>query len=144
MEPKELKSDLISKFSAVNSEGKIRLEEARQIVEKAKKKAQDSVAPLRSDIDSYFEKLHAKADEPFKLRELSEARDRALSHLDKVGSEEDANLDHIAQAMSEIDHAIGWVEPKPVDAKVIEEVKRRDRAADMAAREAKGIGLKKE
>jgi hypothetical protein len=144
MASKEQKDDLLSRMRAIDSDAKIRIEEANAAIKKAKKDAQDAVAPLRTQIDTYFEQLHAKADEPFKLRELSEGRKRALEHLDRVGEEEGLAFDGVSQAMSEIENAIGWVEPKPVDDKVIEEVKKRDRAADMEARAAKGIGVKKE
>ncbi|MFA5312716.1 MAG: hypothetical protein WC375_05250 [Methanomassiliicoccales archaeon] len=137
MAAKELKDELVQAMAVIDSEAKAKMEKAR-------KDAQAAVGPLRSKVDDYFVQLHAKADAPFKLKELSEGRVRAMEHLDKVGTDEDANLEHAAQAMSEIENAIGWVEPKPVDAKVIEEVKKRDRAADMASREAKGVGIKKE
>jgi hypothetical protein len=77
----------------------------------------------------------------WKLKVLSETKDRVLKRMDVVDKEEPNALDIPGEVLNEIKNALGWVVPRPVDPVVVEEVKRRDRAADMAARAERGIGI---
>jgi len=135
MNAKDKHTELSAKMKAIDDDIKGRLTEMRQDVK-------DSIAPLRSKVDDYWTALLAEADEAWKLGVLNDAKKRIDSMLDKAGTDEDDRLDAVNYALGDIDSALGWVVPRPVDPVVIEAVKKRDRAADMAERAAKGVGIK--
>lgn len=105
---------------------------------------ESSLLPLAPDIEDYFDALLAEADAVWKLRILSEAKKRALEHVDRLRKDEAHDVASLpAELLNELKSALGWVVPRPVDPAVVAAVIARDRAADMAERAARGVGIEK-
>ena len=133
---KDLHAGLMKDLGSIDSELKAKLKAMRD-------DTKASVLKFRSRVDDYFLTMCAEADAPWKLKEIENARQRLDSHLDKAGTDEDRMLDMVANALGEINSVIGWVLPAPVDPAVVEAVKKRDRAQDMAERQPRGVGIRK-
>jgi hypothetical protein len=114
-------------------------DELKSKIETAKAEAVAAMEPLKEQADDYWLELMAGADEEWKIKELNAAKIRADTAFAKVASAEDADMSSIMAAHNELDNALGWVVPKPVDEKVISEVIERDLAMEAAEKSGKLI-----
>lgn len=99
-------------------------------IETAKAEAIAAMEPIKDSADDYWLELMAGADEEWKMKELAASKVRADTAFAKVGT--DSDMEAIAQVNNELDNALGWIVPKPVDQKVIDATIKADLAAEAA------------
>lgn len=132
-----------AKYDALTAKIKPIRDAVDQAVKNALQDEEKALSPLWSEVESYFDTLLAEADAVWKFKILTDAKDRALKFKDNLDGPDMQACEVAAQLANEIESALGWVVPKPVDPAVVAAVIARDRAADMAERAAKGIGIEK-
>jgi len=109
---------------------RVKVLEAMKLSKSAPDMAIAELRTIRKDVEYYFDGLLARPTATKWSAFVMDAKKRTLEAIDGKEIMPERTTDGLIDGIiSDIKSAEGWVEPKPVDPKIIAEVIARDRAA---------------